>query len=102
MALPERLTALATRPQRALATLRSDFFPVIALAIIAFVSHMLVAGNYGYFRDELYYLVAGQRIAPGYVDFPMMIALLAALTNLVAHDALIAIHVIPALAVAAL
>lgn len=102
MALPERLTALATRPQRALATLRSDFFPVIALAIIAFVSHMLVAGNYGYFRDELYYLVAGQRLAPGYVDFPMMIALLAALMNVVAHDALIAIHIIPALASAAL
>lgn len=95
-------TTPATLAQRARAALTSDFAPVVALAIATFVGHMLVAGNYGYFRDELYYLVAGQRLGPGYVDFPMMIALLAALMNLVAHDALIAIHVIPALAVAAL
>jgi hypothetical protein len=88
--------------QRARAALAGDFAPVVALALLTFIGHMLVAANYGYFRDELYYLVAGQRLGPGYVDFPMMIALLAALMNLIAHDALIAIHVIPALAVAAL
>lgn len=84
------------------AALSHELAPVVGLALLTFVGHMLVAGNYGYFRDELYYLVAGQRLAPGYVEFPMGIALLAALTNLVAHDALIAIHVIPALACAAL
>jgi hypothetical protein len=94
--------APATPLQRARRAVTSDFAPVAALALVSFVAHMLVAGNYGYFRDELYYLVAGQRLAPGYVDFPVMIALLAALMNFVAHDALIAIHVIPALASAAL
>ncbi|MDE3228636.1 MAG: glycosyltransferase family 39 protein [Chloroflexota bacterium] len=104
---PEDSIALTRAAQSALTqrvrgALTSDFAPVVALAIATFIGHMLVAGNYGYFRDELYYLVAGQRLSPGYVDFPPMIALLAALTNLVAHDALIAIHVIPALACAAL
>ena len=27
---------------------------LVALAGVSFVAHMLVAGNYGYFRDELY------------------------------------------------
>src|SRR5262249_37443601 len=66
------------------------------------IGHMLVAGNYGYFRDELYYLVAGLRLQPGYVDFPPMVAVLAALLHLVANDNLIVIHVIPALAHAAI
>ena len=102
MPIPGRPPATMTLARRARLSLSDDFMPIVALAIVAFVAHMLVAGNYGYFRDELYYLVAGQRLAPGYVDFPMMIALLAALTHLIAHDALIAIHVIPALASAAL
>jgi 4-amino-4-deoxy-L-arabinose transferase-like glycosyltransferase len=68
----------------------------IALADLIF--HLLIANNYGYFRDELYYIIAGQRLAPGYVDFPPVIALLAALMNVLGHDSLFAIHVIPAIA----
>jgi len=75
---------------------------VVSLALLDFLLHMLVAGNYGYFRDELYYLVAGRHLAFGYVDFPSMIALLAALVQRVAGDSLVAIHVIPALASALL
>jgi len=63
---------------------------------------MLVAGNYGYFRDELYYNAGGQHLAFGYVDFPAMMALLAALMRVLAGDNLTAIHVIPALAGACL
>lgn len=68
------------------------------LALLAFVIHMLIAGNYGYFRDELYYIAGGQHLAFGYVDFPPMIAALAALMHALTGDNLIAIHVIPALA----
>src|SRR3984893_16245810 len=67
-------------------------------AVVDFVGHMLVANNYGYFRDELYYIVSGQHLQLGYVDFPGMIAYLAALMNVLAGDGLVAIHVIPALA----
>ena len=72
--------------------------PIFSVALVNFVVHMLVAGNYGYFRDELYYIVSGQHLQLGYVDFPPMIAYLAALMNSVAGDGLVAIHVVPALA----
>jgi len=75
---------------------------LLYVAIANFVLHILVAGNYGYFRDELYYMVSGQHLQLGYVDFPPMIAYIAALLNLVAGDNLVAIHVVPALAGAAL
>jgi 4-amino-4-deoxy-L-arabinose transferase-like glycosyltransferase len=87
---------------QARSALTSDLAPAVALALLVFTGHMLVAANYGYFRDELYYLVAGLRPQAGYVDFPPMIALLATFTHLVANDNLVVIHIIPALAAAAL
>jgi hypothetical protein len=33
---------------------------------------MLVAGNYGYFRDELYYIADGHHLQAGYVDQPLL------------------------------
>ena len=71
------------------------------MATADFIFHMLISNNYGYFRDELYYIVAGQHLAFGYVDFPPVIAILAALMNVIAGDSLVSIHVIPALAVCA-
>ena len=60
---------------------------------------MIFAGNYGYFRDELYYIVSGtQHLSLGYVDFPPMIAYIAALINVFTGDSLVSIHVLPALA----
>jgi 4-amino-4-deoxy-L-arabinose transferase-like glycosyltransferase len=59
---------------------------------------MLVAGNYGYFRDELYYIEAGRHLSFGFVDFPPLVALLAALLRVLAGDSLVAIHVVPAIA----
>jgi 4-amino-4-deoxy-L-arabinose transferase-like glycosyltransferase len=68
------------------------------LALADFVVHMLFADNYGYFRDELYYIVAGtQHLSLGYVDFPPFIAYVAALLNVISQDSLISIHVVPAL-----
>ena len=86
-----------TRP-----SLTSDTALLLWIALASFVAHMLVSANYGYFRDELYYMAAGRHLAFGYVEFPPTIALLAALMNVIAGDALIAIHIIPALAGAAL
>ena len=73
---------------------------LLGLALVDFVAHMLVSSNYGYFRDELYYIEAGRHLAFGYVDFPPLIALLAKLAGVLAGDALWAIHVVPALATA--
>lgn len=80
-----------------------------ALAGLAFVAHMLVAGNpfgpsgsegYGYFRDELYYIADGRHLQLGYVDQPLLMGWLAALLRVTIGDSLAAIHIIPALACA--
>lgn len=68
------------------------------ISILDLAIHLRIANNYGYFRDELYYIVAGHHLAFGYVDFPPVIAVLAAFLNVVAGDSLFSIHVVPALA----
>ena len=73
---------------------------LLGLAFADFVAHVLVSNNYGYFRDELYYIEAGRHLAFGYVDFPPLIALVAKSLDLLAGDALWAIHIVPALATA--
>ncbi len=71
---------------------------VAYLAIADFIVHMLFAGSYGYFRDELYYIVSGtQHLSFGYVDFPPFIAYVAALLYPISGDSLVSIHVVPAL-----
>jgi hypothetical protein len=71
---------------------------LVYLALADFVIHMLFAVNYGYFRDELYYIVSGtQHLSLGYVDFPPFIAYVAALLNVISKDSLLSIHIIPAL-----
>lgn len=72
------------------------------LAAVKLAAHLAVAGNYGYFRDELYYIAAGRHLAFGYVEFPPLIALLAALVRVTVGESLVALHVVPALAGTAL
>ena len=50
----------------------------LALAAIPFVLHLLAANRYGFFRDELYFIVCGRHPALGYVDQPPLAPLLAA------------------------
>ena len=71
-----------------------------ALALVAFAGHMAVAGNYGYFRDELYYLVDGLHLQAGYVDQPLLMGWLSALLRVTIGEGLVQIHLVPALAVA--
>ena len=71
------------------------------LALVKLLVHLLSAGNYGYFRDELYYIAASERLALGYVDFPPFVALATALARATLGDSLFALHLLPALAGAA-
>src|ERR671921_1348745 len=71
------------------------------LALVKLLVHLLTAGNYGYFRDELYYIAASERLDLGYVDFPPFVALATALARAVLGDSLVALHFLPALAGAA-
>ncbi|HEY5677903.1 MAG TPA: glycosyltransferase family 39 protein [Myxococcales bacterium] len=47
----------------------------LALALLTVALHLVILGRYGWFRDELYFLACGRRLAWGYVDQPPLIAL---------------------------
>jgi hypothetical protein len=68
------------------------------LALVKLLVHLLTAENYGYFRDELYYIAASERLDLGYVDFPPLVALVAALVRATLGDSLLALRLLPALA----
>jgi 4-amino-4-deoxy-L-arabinose transferase-like glycosyltransferase len=55
-------------------------------------------GEYGYFRDELYFIVCGQHPDWGYVDQPPLVPLLASLMHALFPDSLTMFRLIPALA----
>ena len=74
---------------------------LILLALVKLLVHLLTAGNYGYFRDELYYIAASERLALGYVDFPPFVALATALVRATLGDSLLALDLLPAMAGAA-
>ncbi len=71
---------------------------VLYLGLLKLLLHLLSADNYGYFRDELYYVAAGERLDLGYVDFPPFVAIVAAVTRWLMGDSLLALHVFPVLA----
>src|SRR5829696_7708336 len=86
------------RPLLSRRTLTGATAILVYLALVKLFLHLLTAGNYGYFRDELYYVAAGEHLNLGYVDFPPFVALVASLTRALFGDSLLSLHVFPALA----
>lgn len=72
-----------------------------ALAGFKLLLHLLLAGQYGYFRDELYFLDCGRHLAFGYVDHAPLIALVSR-AALALGGSLYALRVFPAAAGAGL
>ncbi|HEY3674576.1 MAG TPA: glycosyltransferase family 39 protein [Candidatus Tumulicola sp.] len=64
-------------------------------ALVVFVAHAIGNPHYGYFRDELYFIICGFHPAFGYVDQPPIAPLLAAGSQLFGHS-LFALRLIPA------
>jgi Dolichyl-phosphate-mannose-protein mannosyltransferase len=63
---------------------------------------LAVSARYGYVRDELYFLSAGQHLAFGYVDQPPLTPLLARIAAALSGNTLVGFRILPALALAAL
>jgi hypothetical protein len=74
---------------------------VLLLALAKFLFHLLTAGRYGIFRDELYYLACSEHLDFGYVDQPPLIALVAWVARHLFGESLIGLRLLPALAGAA-
>ena len=60
--------------------------------------YLIAAANYGYFRDELYYLACGEHPGWGYVDQPPLIGWVAWLLQHTIGTSLYALRLLPMLA----
>ena len=90
---------MARRVSRAMAL--SGTAILIYLGMLKLFIHLAVNGRYGIFRDELYYIICGQRLAFGYVDHPPFTPLIAQVSRLLFGDSLLGLRIFPALAGAA-
>ncbi len=71
---------------------------VLYLACVRLILYAVAGPQYGYFRDELYYLACGEHPAWGYVDQPPLIGWVAWLLEHTIGTSLYALRLLPALA----
>ena len=74
---------------------------MLLLALAKTALHLATIANYGYFRDELYYLACADHLAWGYVDHPPFSIAVLAVTRSLLGDSLLAIRLPVVLAGAA-
>jgi hypothetical protein len=72
--------------------------PVCCVALVRVAIYFVAAPNYGYFRDEMYYLACGEHPAWGYMDQPPLIAWMAWLLQHTIGVSLYALRLLPMLA----
>lgn len=80
---------------------RGEVAPALYLSAFKLLLHFLTNGQYGYFRDELYYIACGEHLDWGYVDQAPLIAVAARFERAAFGDSLFALRLLPALAGAA-
>ena len=73
--------------------------PALA-ALFTLVLHLAANPHYGFFRDELYFIICGFHPAWGYVDQPPVVPLLSAASQIFGHS-LFALRALPAIFAAA-
>jgi Dolichyl-phosphate-mannose-protein mannosyltransferase len=72
--------------------------PGLPLAAVALGVHLAVGHGYGYFRDELYFIVCGLHADWGYVDQPPLAPLIAGAMYALFPGSVMMLRLVPALA----
>ena len=75
--------------------------PIAVIAAFEFLALAATANQYGYHRDELYFLAAGRHLAWGYPDQPPFVPVLARVIDTIASDSLVALRLPSAVSAAA-
>jgi len=78
------------------------WLPLLIVAAVPPILHLLTAGNYGIFRDEYYYLACARHLDWGYVDQPPLSIAVLALMRSVLGEGILALRLVPALCASAL
>jgi len=76
--------------------LLSDTAVLVYLSFATLLIHFLTNGQYGYFRDEFYYMACAEHLDWGYVDQPPFAAFMVSLTRRLLGDSLFALRFLPA------
>lgn len=71
---------------------------ILYFAIIKLLIHLFTNNQYGYNRDELYFIICGEYLDFGYVDHPPIVPFIARILKLTIGHSLFAIRLLPALA----
>lgn len=82
-------------------TSRDWMRPSLVLGLASLMLQVLANGHYGIFRDELYFIICGQRPDWGYVDQPSIVPLLAAGSHAIFGDFVLGFRLLPALVMSA-
>src|SRR5579863_2466321 len=90
--------AVVSGENRKPSPLASGTAVVLYVAAARIVLYLIAGANYGYFRDELYYLACGEHPAWGYVDQPPLIAWIAWIVQHTIGTSILALRLLPALA----
>ena len=76
---------------------RLAIWTLVAIAIVKLLLHVAAMHQYGYFRDELYYLASTNHLDWGYVEHPPLSIAILALIRAAFGDSLSALRIVPAL-----
>ena len=84
--------SLPSAPGRARTPLRHTLLAGALAALVKLALALPFLGRYGWDRDELYFLQASRHLSLGYVDFPLMTALIGRATIELAGPSLVALR----------
>jgi hypothetical protein len=71
----------------------------VGIAVAVVLALLVLAGGYGWHRDELYFVIAGRHPAFGYPDQPSLTPILSAVAVAILGASPVAVRILPALAI---